>query len=218
MKHALEISGMRLLFGERLILSDVYLKIETGGIVGLLGRNGEGKSCLMRGIYGTQPCEKSVKIDDTSVYEAYKNPCLMRYLPQHHYIPKWLSLKRVFLDFSVGFTDFAARFPEFRGSESTKIGHLSGGMHRLVELYVIIKSDTKFVLLDEPFTHISPIQIEKINEIIDEERPNKGFLITDHIYRHIFNVCDRVLLLSNGKTRFVNENDDLKKLGYLIQS
>ena len=51
---------MRLLFGERLILSDVYLKIETGDAIGLLGRNGAGKSCLMRGAYGTLKCEKSV--------------------------------------------------------------------------------------------------------------------------------------------------------------
>lgn len=74
MKHTLEISGMRLLFDERLILSDVYMKIETGDTVGLLGRNGCGKTCLMRGVYGTLECEKSVIIDNISVYEAYKNP------------------------------------------------------------------------------------------------------------------------------------------------
>ena len=53
MKNKLEISSVRLLYGDRLILSDVYLKIETGNIIGLLGRNGEGKSSLMRVIYGT---------------------------------------------------------------------------------------------------------------------------------------------------------------------
>lgn len=52
MKHTLEVSSVRLLYGERLILSDVYLKIETGNIVGLLGKNGEGKSSLMHVIFG----------------------------------------------------------------------------------------------------------------------------------------------------------------------
>jgi ATPase subunit of ABC transporter with duplicated ATPase domains len=48
MKHILEADSVQLQFGERKILSDVYLKCETGKITGLLGRNGEGKSCLMR--------------------------------------------------------------------------------------------------------------------------------------------------------------------------
>ncbi len=216
MKNRLEISGVRLLFGERLILSDVYLKIETGDCVGLLGRNGSGKTCLMRGVYGTLPCEKSISINEVSIYEAYKQPAFMRYLSQHFFIPKRLTLQRVFRDFSVDFSTFCELFPAFQGRENTKIGHLSGGMHRLAELYVIIKSDTKFVLLDEPFTHISPVQIETIQAIIREERSRKGFLITDHLFKRIQESCNRVYLLLNRKTHFVNEEDDLKRLGYLV--
>ncbi|MDO5524303.1 MAG: ATP-binding cassette domain-containing protein [Bacteroidia bacterium] len=215
MKHTLEISGMRLLFGERLILSDVYLKIETGDAIGLLGRNGCGKTCLMRGVYGTLECEKSVIIDNASVYEAYKKPNLIRYLPQHHFIPKRLTLKQVFRDFAVDFPPFSALFPAFQGRENTKIGHLSGGMYRLVELYVIIKSDTKFVLLDEPFTHISPVQIETILPVIKEERSRKGFLITDHLFKRIQESCNQTYLLLNGKTHTVENENDLKRLGYI---
>ncbi len=207
---------MRLLFDERLILSDVYMKIETGDTVGLLGRNGCGKTCLMRGVYGTLECEKSVIIDNISVYEAYKKPGLIRYLPQHHFIPKHLTLKRVFRDFAVDFERFTELFPVFQLRENTKIGHLSGGMHRLAELYVIIKSDTKFVLLDEPFTHIGPVQIETIQSVIGEERPRKGFLITDHLFKRIQESCNRVYLLSNGKTHTVENDGDLKKLGYIM--
>ncbi len=74
MKHTLEISSVRLLFGERLVLSDVYLKIETGNIVGLLGQNGCGKPCLMRGIYGTLACEKSGRIDEHYFFDVYRCP------------------------------------------------------------------------------------------------------------------------------------------------
>lgn len=215
MKHTLEISSVRLLFGERLILSDVYLKIETGNIVGLLGQNGCGKSCLMRGVYGTLECEKSVSIDDVYFYHAFTHPQLMRYLPQHYFIPKWFSLKRIFRDFRVDFTAFAQLFPEFQGREKARIGHLSGGMHRLVELYVILKSDAQFILLDEPFTHISPVHNDIIESIILSEATHKGFLITDHLYRRIRRVSDPVYLLSNGKTHLVKEVDDLRELGYI---
>ena len=215
MKHILEISGIRLLFGERLILSDVYLKIETGSIVGLLGQNGSGKSCLMRGVYGTLACEKSVSIDDIYFFNVYKQPHLMRYLTQHYFIPKWFTLKRVFRDFCIDFRVFVQLFPEFQGRENARIGHLSGGMCRLVELYVVIKSDTQFILLDEPFTHISPVQVNTIKTIINEERNHKGFLITDHLYIHIVHFCDNVYLLRDGKTNAITTTDDLNKLGYI---
>lgn len=216
MKHTLEIDSMRLLFGERLILSDIYLKIETGDSIGLLGRNGAGKSCLMRGIYGTMKYEKSVSFDNIFLPEAYKQPGLIRYLPQHHFIPKQFTLKRIFRDFTVDFKRFTELFPAFQLRENTKIGHLSGGMYRLVELYIIIKSDTKFVLLDEPFTHISPVQIETIQSVIEEERSRKGFLITDHLFKRIRESCNRMYLLLNGKTHTVENDGDLKKLGYIM--
>lgn len=215
MKHTLEISGCRLLFDERVILSDIYLKVETGNIVGLLGYNGSGKSCLMRGIFGTLAYEKSVSMDGISIYKAYQQPRRIRYLPQHHFIPKWLTLQRIFRDFSIDFSAFAQLFPELKDREKVRLDHLSSGMHRLVEIYVILKSETQFILLDEPFTHISPIQMNMIENIITSEVVNKGFLVTDHMYRRIQRICTQIYLLSDGKTVLVKENDDLRRLGYL---
>lgn len=215
MKHSLEISGCRLFFDERMILSDIYLKMETGNIVGLLGDNGCGKSCLLRGIFGALPYENSVCMDGVSIFKAYQQPQLVRYLPQHHFIPKSLTLKRIFHDFSIDYPAFAELFPEFQDREKVRIDHLSSGMHRLVEIYVILKSETQFILLDEPFTHISPIQMSMIENIITSEVVNKGFLITDHMYRRIQKICRPIYLLSDGKTHLVNENDDLRRLGYL---
>lgn len=169
----------------------------------------------MRGVYGTLACEKCVSIDDVYFYDAYKQPQLMRYLPQHHFIPKWLSLKRIFRDFCIDFPAFAQLFPEFQDRENAKIVHLSGGMYRLVELYVILKSDTQFILLDEPFTHISPVHNDIIENIIISEVANKGFLITDHMYRRIWKICAPPYLLSNEKTHLVKEEEDLRKLGYV---
>ena len=217
MKHTLDISSVKLLYDERLILSDVYLNIETGNIVGLLGRNGEGKSSLMRVIFGVIDTDRSIIIVESSVYEAYKHPKLMRYLPQHNFIPKYLTLKRIFKDFRIDYDGFVQKFSDFKDRQNSKIGDLSGGMRRLTELYVIIKSQTKFVLLDEPFTHISPIQANTIKAIIEEESSAKGFLITDHMYRNILKVCDQIYLILNGKTQLINNIDELKKFGYLKQ-
>ncbi|HZI00856.1 MAG TPA: ATP-binding cassette domain-containing protein, partial [Flavisolibacter sp.] len=71
MKHTLEVDSIQLNFGEIKILSDIYIKCETGSITGLLGRNGQGKSCLMRVIHGSLPAEKSIRFDQVSNLHAY---------------------------------------------------------------------------------------------------------------------------------------------------
>lgn len=215
MIHKLEADSIQLQFGDRAILSSIYLKCETGKITGLLGRNGQGKSCLMKIIYGTLTCEKSVRIDSRAQAETFKRPGLLLFLPQFNFIPKSLSLKRVFQDFALDFRSFAEKFPEFLSRYTSPIGSLSGGDHRLMELYLIIKARSLFAMLDEPFTHLSPLQIEIVKELLLEEKTNKGFLITDHMYRQVLDVCDNLYVLANGKTHLTKSHTDLETLGYV---
>lgn len=215
MKHVLEADGIQLEFNGRKILSDIYLQCETGNITGLLGRNGQGKSCLMNIIYGSLPCEKSVRFDRISIREPYKRTDLIRYLPQFHYLPKSLSLQHVFSDFELEYNAFTETFPEFIAKQKDTIGRLSGGERRLVEIYILIKSTAQFVILDEPFTQLTPIQIEKVKLLLLEEKENKGLLITDHIYRHILDVSDRIYVLSHGRIHITKDITDLERLGYI---
>lgn len=214
MTHTLEADSIQLQFDGRRILSDIYLKCETGKITGLLGRNGQGKSCLMQIIYGTLKCEKSVRFDNGSQYEAFKRPDLLLYLPQFNFIPKTLTLKRIFQDFELDYSSFESRFPEFKAKYKSTINSLSGGKHRLVELYVIVKSKSQFVMLDEPFTHLHPGQIEKVKDLLLAEKINKGLLISDHMYRHITQICDILYILTNGKTHLTKSIQEIETLGY----
>ncbi|MFI5141396.1 MAG: ABC transporter ATP-binding protein, partial [Bacteroidia bacterium] len=97
---------------------------------------------------------------------------------------------------------------------SSKIEQLSGGQIRLIELYIILKSKTKFVVLDEPFTHIMPLHIEKIKQIMLEEKHNKGIFVTDHIYKQIIDVSDHLYILTEGKTHLIKNMADIERLGY----
>ncbi len=214
MSHILEADGIQLAFGNRRILSSVYIKCETGKITGLLGRNGQGKSCLMQIMYGTLDCEKSVRVDKISIRQICKRPDLVLYLPQFNFIPRSLSVKRVFQDFGVDFGVFADRFPEFAAKYQSSIQNLSGGGHRLVELYMIIKSKSHFAMLDEPFTHLSPVLVQKVKDLLLEEKKNKGFLITDHMYRQVVDICDHLYVLANGRTYLTSNLADIEKLGY----
>ncbi len=214
MKHILEADGIQLEFNGRKILSSMYLKCETGKITGLLGRNGQGKSCLMNIIYGSQTCEKSVRFDNQSQKSAFKRPDLLVYLPQFNFVPPRLSLERIFADYELDYVEFEKIFPEFALKHKEKIGSLSGGTFRLIELYIILKQQSQFALLDEPFTMLNPIQIEKIKALMLEEKKKKGLLITDHLYNHVLEISDALYLLSNGRVVIANDLADIENVGY----
>lgn len=212
--HKLEANSIQLGFDNKKILSNIYIKCETGKTTGLLGRNGQGKSCLMQIIYGTLKSEKSIRIDNVSYSEAYKRSDLLKYLPKFNFILKSLSLKRVFQDFNINFEDCIERFPEYGESYKSTIASLSGGGQRLIELFALIKSTTKFVMLDEPFTHLSPLQVEKVKNLLLKEKANKGILITDHMHEQVLDICDNVYVLSNGQTHLTTSSTDIETLGY----
>ena len=215
MVHRLEVDSVYLEFNGRRILSDIYVRCETGKITGLLGRNGNGKSCLMNVIYGNlKASSQSVRIDDEHVPNAYQRPDLLLNLPQFNFIPKNLSLKRIFSDFNVDYSSLELVFPEFKSKYKTAIKDLSGGQGRLIEIFLLLKKSSRFVMLDEPFSHLSPIHIEVVKELIQQEKANKGFLITDHMFRHIVQICDDLYVLADGKMHLTKDVQELEFLGY----
>lgn len=215
MIHKLEADSIFLEFGSRRILSDIYLKCETGKITGLLGRNGNGKTCLMNIIYGNLSANsKSIRFDDLTVQAAYKRPDLLLYLPQFNFIPQTLTLKRVFDDFDLDFFEFENHFPDFKSSHKSSLKSLSGGNRRLVEVYIVLKAKSKFAMLDEPFSHLSPIMIQAIMELMNEEKHRKGLLVTDHMFRNIIDISDDLYVLTGGKTHLTKAVEELEFLGY----
>lgn len=92
---------------------------------------------------------------------------------------------------------------------------LSGGELRQLEMLMIIHSKADFILLDEPFTHISPVQADEFKLIIRVCAKRKGIIITDHQYYNILEVSDKVVLLNNGCTKQIANNEELVTYGYL---
>jgi ABC-type lipopolysaccharide export system ATPase subunit len=72
------------------------------------------------------------------------------------------------------------------------------------------------VLLDEPFSYLAPILVERLKEIIVAEKKRKGIVITDHLYRDILDITDHLYLIQDGKSHVVRGPDELRLLGYLI--
>ena len=212
----LEIDNVELYFKEKRILNGIYLKAETGKVTGILGSNGCGKSCLLKIIFGDLISKyKLIRIDGKPILKPLYQTRLVSYLPQHHFIPNKLSIKTAFKLFNMNWNDFTNTFPSFALFENLKFNRLSGGERRVIELYLILKSTSKIVLLDEPFSHIAPLYIDTIKDLIEKEKHQKAIIITDHMYRHIISVSDTTYLLKNGSTKLISDIKELEIYKYL---
>jgi len=215
MKHILEVDSVILEYGNKRVLQDIYLKIETGKVSGLLGRNGSGKTCLMNIIYGEiKTNDKSIRINGESVITDSRCPDIMRYLPQFEFMPRYVTVKRIFKEFKLDFGDFVNEFPGLNRYYKTNLGKLSSGAKRIVEIYSILASETKFCMLDEPFSQVMPVHVETIKKLIAKEKKNKGIIITDHLYKHIIDIFDDLYVLNNGKTYLAKSLQEIEELGY----
>lgn len=213
-KHILEIDSAELAFGGRSILSGVYLLAETGCVTAVLGRNGCGKSCLMKILSEALKAGFcSMRIDGK--WHGRFTEKEVRYLPQHAFIPGWLRLERVLRDFGLSREELERWFPLFVPLRGSRIGELSGGEQRILECFVILRSRTQFVLLDEPFSQIAPLHVETLQTLIRQEKMAKGILLTDHMYRHVTGIADRLYVMTDGQAYPCENDEELVRRGYL---
>ena len=208
---------MNLAFGGRKILTDVYLKCETGDVVGLLGRNGSGKSSLMKIIFGILRGEsQSVRLNGRYAKQLFKNPHTVHYLPQDGFAMDYLTFNDLVRIFRLEPALSRIQEVEEIGAYAAhKIGHLSGGVKKLVEIITVLYTPGAFVLLDEPFSYLSPVLVEKIIPHICHQSQTKGIILTDHQYRNVMAVSNRRYVIANGALKLVGNSADLEKYGYV---
>ncbi len=212
----LKVDSVQLEFDNRKILQDVYLDCKQGEIIGLLGRNGSGKSSLLKIIFGTlAPSYKYVSINDQFVHKGYHQNRIA-YLPQHNYLPHGIKISELakMLVAEHSWDAFAA-LNIYADNKDRTISGLSGGELRQLETLMIIYNQADFILLDEPFTHISPVQTDGFKLLLREAAKTKGIIVTDHQYYNIIDVSDRLILLNNGCTKHITDTDELVQYGYL---
>lgn len=213
----IEIDNIELNFGGQQLLKGIYLKAETGKITGIMGANGCGKSSLLNVIFGNlQPRHKLIRINSSPYLKPlFSYSGIVKYLPQHSFLPTHLKLKTIFRLYGVSWEGFLKDFDFFAEYHNSKITEVSGGERRIAETYLIIKSKAEVLLLDEPFTHLAPVYIEDFRRILREEAKHKAVIITDHLFRHIIDMADELYFIDNGCTRLINDREELERLNYL---
>lgn len=214
MKGGMEVDSVIMRYGERMVLSDVYLKCSVGDIVGIFGRNGSGKTTLFNIIYGTCKAENSFVRIDGQVMEKGAFRCgKVGYLPQNDFFPEHLKIKEIFSLLPQGAADMEdevlVRVWENRA------GELSGGELRYLEIMYILWSGFKYLILDEPFSGLAPVVVEKLQGILKGYSAQKGIIIADHDYRSVAGMVNRFCMLDGGALREIGSMEELRGI-YLL--
>ena len=198
----------------RRVVDGVSISVAQGEVVGLLGPNGAGKTTSFYMIVGLiSPDSGSVLLDDEDItglamYQRARRG--ISYLPQEPSIFRKLTveenLSAILEMLPLSGHERKERLSllmEQLGLEKVRENKgymLSGGERRRVEIARSLAIRPNFVLLDEPFSGIDPIQVLELQRIIsDLRRANIGILITDHNVRETLAVTDRAYIINNGK-------------------
>ncbi len=239
----LEAKNLRKTFSGRTVVQDVSFSVEKAEVVGLLGRNGAGKTTSFRmtiGMIDPDPGAGSVvTFDGTPVTSLpmYRRARLgMGYLSQEPSIFGRLTCEQNLLailetldmprgDRRIRATQLLEQF-----GLAHKAGHqartCSGGERRKLEIARALVTNPRLILLDEPFSGVDPIAVEDLQaEITRLAKQGIAFLITDHNVQQTLRVCDRACIIVAGsviaqgtpKTIINDENARKAYLGNLFR-
>ncbi len=204
-------------FETKQVLTDIYISCKKGEIIGLLGRNGTGKSTLLKIIFGSlQADRKFVKIGDKIINGLFDNRNLLNYLPQDNFLPNHVKVKTIINLFcDKENAELIKNHDLIKPMLHKKSKQLSGGEKRLLEIWLIVFSYSKFTLIDEPFNGVAPVYKQEIKDLIKEQSKNKGFIITDHDYRNILDIATKTFLIYDGGTKEIKDKNELRYWGYI---
>ena len=198
-------------YGDLTAVSDVTLSIERGEIVGLLGHNGAGKTTLMKMITGfIEPTAGTINVGGSDVVDdriAVQRQ--LGYLPENaplypemevgEYLLMMADLREVPADRRDRAVDVAIERTGLTRHIRRPIGQLSKGYRQRVGLAQAIVHEPNLLVLDEPTNGLDPVQIQSIRELITELGRDATIILSTHIMQEVEAVCDRVLVMIDGK-------------------
>jgi len=223
---ALEVEGVHTYYGESHVLQGISLRVEPGEVLAILGRNGMGKTTLIRTIVGfTPPREGHVRYKDTEVTR----------LPSFRMVELGMALvpqgRRVFPSLSVqenldvarrgagrwSLEQVYALFPRLRERAGNRANKLSGGEQQMLAIGRALMSNPDLLLMDEPTEGLAPLLVREVGRVIAElKRSGLSILLVEQNLALALSVADRVHVLSRGQIVHTGtpaelmRNDDVK--------
>lgn len=204
---SIEVNAISKSYGTQKALDNISFSIKKGEIVGFLGPNGAGKSTLMKILTTYITADEGsalVNGNDVSMQQKAVQKSI-GYLPEHN--PLYLDLYvKEYLEFNAD----VYKVPKSRIQEvieltglttesHKKIGQLSKGYRQRVGLANALLHNPEVLILDEPTTGLDPNQLVEIRNVIKNVGKDKTVFLSTHIMQEVEAICDRVIIINNGK-------------------
>lgn len=204
---SIEVQNISKNYGEQKALDNVSFSVKKGEIVGFLGPNGAGKSTLMK-ILTTYITADSGEAS-VNGYNVAGNPKDVQksvgYLPEHNplyldlYVREYLSFNADVYKVAKSRIDEVIALTGLTPESHKKIGELSKGYRQRVGLATALLHNPDVLILDEPTTGLDPNQLVEIRDLIRNIGKDKTVFLSTHIMQEVEAICDRVIIINNGK-------------------
>ena len=217
-EYALEVEGLSKTFGGKPVVRDVSFKARKGELTGFLGPNGAGKTTTLRMSLGViVPDEGSVKL-----FGETPNPKSMDrvgFLPEERGVYRKMTAEAVIVFFArlKGLSAGEARrralvyLERFglKDAAQKKIKELSKGMAQKIQIISAIIHEPDFIILDEPFSGLDPVNQAMLEQVIREQaQAGRTVLFSTHVMEHAERLCDRIVLMARGQKVFDGRVDE----------
>src|SRR5690554_2190637 len=205
-------------FEEKRIFSGGSMSIKTGDIIGLFGRDGTGKSTMLSIFFGAIPADSIfLKHNEKVILSRNRFKKIFALSPQFVFLPdmRTHNLIKMFL----GKTDDSFIDDDLiKDILSKKVSELSFGSKKYLQTKLILHNRQPFCMLDEPYSGLSPLIIEKINIIIKTQSVKKGIIITDHDYFSVLEISTHNYILNDGSLFCLKSKEELTNYEYLSKT
>jgi len=225
-KNKLRAVGLVKSYRRRKVVDGINFSVSSGEVFGLLGPNGAGKTTtfyLLVGLVNSDGGEiylNGERIDNLAIWERAQKG--ITYLPQEPSIFRGMTVEENLLAIAEisGISRSEQKERVEKLLEDFGIKHLrsqsaltlSGGERRRCEIARCLVINPRFVLLDEPFTGIDPLAVSELKELVRSlKERNIGVIITDHNVRDTLKICDRALIINEGKCLIEGTPEELVK-------
>jgi urea transport system ATP-binding protein len=213
----ISITNLQVSYGQSVVIPDMSFSASEGQILGIIGRNGMGKSTLFRALIGMIPSRSgkiTLKDKDITGLPSHKRVAGgVAYVPQGRMIFPYLSVYENLISGVAGRVDrdllgeIHSLFPVLQDMRNRKGGNLSGGQQQQLAIGRALMTKPSVLLLDEPTEGIQPSIIKDISRSLRDIRDLKKLtiIVSEQVLSFVLDTCDRITVIDKGK--LVREDD-----------
>lgn len=203
-------------FANKKVLQDINLTIPRGKIIGLLGKNGQGKTTLIKLINDLlTPTKGEILVNDKNIGVDSKKS--ISYLPERTYLDKTMTVDKVIEYFEKFYDNFDSKkarklLKDLDLDTTLKLSKMSKGMQEKVQLVLVMSRIADLYILDEPLGGVDPATRDYILDIIlSNFNESASVIISTHLIADIERILDEVIFIDKGKIILHSDSDELRK-------